>query len=365
MEDDLNALKKGQSPAGVGVQKQPEPTQISSAPLPPKPVLPKKEEPSQGANLVFPPKVVIPSPSVNIPKIPMPPKPRASGGMFSSPTSSRPNPPPLSPLPKSGSDPFAKAQISIPPPLRPKLSPTVLIISLAVLGIVGFSVWFVIFHQPAAPDVGNNPTSIASSTPVSTPLPAIETVFSKVDSVTMPLSDSFFKDLELKTNVQGLANREVGLYKILNSTTSERYSLSQLSDGISMKMPLEIISAVDNSTPYVAMMNKSNGKISYGLIAKVTTTPNVTNALSVWESVMATNLNKLFGLGVISPSASSFQDNKVSYPGVNIRYLNFPDPELTIDYTVVPAPNGENYLVITNSREQMFAIIERIKTISP
>ncbi len=77
-----------------------------------------------------------------------------------------------------------------------------------------------------------------------------------------------------------------------------------------------------------------------------------------WEETMEADLKPIFldqKLG--EPAAEGFQDN--IYKDIDIRYLNFPDPSLTIDYAVV----GE-YLVITTSKESMYGVIDKI-IISP
>ena len=53
------------------------------------------------------------------------------------------------------------------------------------------------------------------------------------------------------------------------------------------------------------------------------------------------------------PATEEFQDN--TYKNVNIRYLNFSDPSLTLDYAIVG-----DYLVITTSRESMYGVIDRL-----
>jgi hypothetical protein len=54
------------------------------------------------------------------------------------------------------------------------------------------------------------------------------------------------------------------------------------------------------------------------------------------------------------PSVKSFKNNV--YKGVEIRYLNLPNPDLTIDYAVV-----NNLLILSTSKAAMYEIIDRIK----
>ena len=74
---------------------------------------------------------------------------------------------------------------------------------------------------------------------------------------------------------------------------------------------------------------------------------------------MSQDLIDLFLLNPAKAATTTFLDN--TYQGVAIKYRNFPDLNKTIDYAIVTAKNGETYLVITNSREHMYAIIDKIK----
>ncbi len=343
MEDDLGALKKGQLPVGFGVQKQSE-----SAPAP------------------LNPKVPLPS---GIPVNPLTPKITIPPANFPPSVGSRPVTPP--PLPnqkeflpaKPASDPFANSPISVPPSSKSKFFPMALISAL-VLGIIGFSVWFFVFYKPAAPNVSGSPTPIGTSIPIATPLPPLETVFSKVESVVSPLSDNFFNNFQIQVDAKQLTIREPALYKVGDPSTSVRYSLSNFSAGTLMNTPALLISAVEDGDLYITLMPKTIGGVSYGLIIKAKTPVDVSMALKDWEKTLSSDLDKLFNINSAKAEFAGFKENNVSYPGLVVHYRNFPDPNLTIDYAIIPAPNGENYFIFTNSREHIFSIIERIQTIS-
>lgn len=53
------------------------------------------------------------------------------------------------------------------------------------------------------------------------------------------------------------------------------------------------------------------------------------------------------------PAAPQFLDNV--YQGISVRYLNLPGPELSFDYAIL-----DNKLLITTSRESMYAAIDRL-----
>ena len=82
-----------------------------------------------------------------------------------------------------------------------------------------------------------------------------------------------------------------------------------------------------------------------------------TTWLTAWESNMAKDLSNLFKLGA-NTNNIVFKNN--SYRGLNIRYANFTQPDRSIDYVVVRAVNGKTYLVIANSREQVYGVIDNL-----
>ena len=73
---------------------------------------------------------------------------------------------------------------------------------------------------------------------------------------------------------------------------------------------------------------------------------------------MINDLKKFFiGETLGMPASLEFQDN--NYRGTLIRYINFPEPDLTIDYAF-----ANNLFILTTSRESMYKIIDRVKSIS-
>jgi hypothetical protein len=93
-------------------------------------------------------------------------------------------------------------------------------------------------------------------------------------------------------------------------------------------------------------------------VARVTDTVGVETIMRDWELTIADDLADYLFIDDTSKEASiNFLDN--TYRGVDIRYKNFPFPDTTVDYAIVPAA-GQNYLVITGSREAMYAVIDNL-----
>ena len=54
------------------------------------------------------------------------------------------------------------------------------------------------------------------------------------------------------------------------------------------------------------------------------------------------------------PTTKSFKDNR--YNNVDIRYINFPGPDVTIDYAI-----SNDLFILSTSKESMYNIIDRLK----
>ncbi len=275
-------------------------------------------------------------------------------------------PPPLATLnPAIPSFPLPPS-VNIPPPAGSFMgSPSTIVIALTSMAVVGFSVWFLFFHQPAGPDFGESPTPTSVVSVTATPIPAIETVFSKKEIITAPLSPDFFINFQDLAMAETLASGQIGLYKVLEPGTGARFKFTDFSTGTLIQSPADLIGATDDEIFYVLLMRKADNTVGYGFISKINSSSVANPALASWETTLSDNLSKLFGFDLTKAATPLFQSNTLSYPGISIRYRNFPFPGLTIDYAIINAPNGESFLVFANSREQIFAVIERIKTISP
>lgn len=91
-----------------------------------------------------------------------------------------------------------------------------------------------------------------------------------------------------------------------------------------------------------------------GMVVKITDPQNIAAALQSWEHEIVKDLAPLFlGHKLDEPATENFQDN--TYNNISIRYMNFSDPDLTIDYAIV-----KNYLLITTSRESIYHLINAL-----
>jgi hypothetical protein len=84
----------------------------------------------------------------------------------------------------------------------------------------------------------------------------------------------------------------------------------------------------------------------------------IQSLLSGWETTMIDDLKPLFlGKTLTLPDELVFKDSE-QQAGFLHRYINFPDPSLSIDYTLI-----EDKLIITTSKESIFATIDALSAV--
>lgn len=336
MQEDIAALKKGGAPAGFQIEKQLE----EARPVVRPPISNSIPQPQTFSHVELGKlEKSRPLPSAIIPPL------------------TTPKIPPLTPPPFG----LAKPTISIPltggifgrfnNPNYKK------IIMYVIAGFVGFIITaYLIPYFASSPDKSVSPTP-TTSTPVVTL--GIKGFFSVFSEVSIGVGADIFENLVLKVNKNALAGGEPGLYKIINPQNSLSYSFGSFMSSALVTIPEEIIPFVDNDKFYVSLMQKTDNSYSRGFIVKLKNDVGISEVLNRWETNMSTNLETLFDLGIEQAASVNFLDN--SYLGVAIRYRNFPDHFLTIDYAVITEASGEKYLVVTSSREHMYAIIDNLK----
>jgi hypothetical protein len=92
------------------------------------------------------------------------------------------------------------------------------------------------------------------------------------------------------------------------------------------------------------------------LIFKIDDITGLKDEMFLWEETMIYDLKKLFlGADYEEAASADYLDN--IYKDINIRYLNLPEHDLTIDYAIIP---DKNYLILSTSRESIWATIDKI-----
>ena len=136
---------------------------------------------------------------------------------------------------------------------------------------------------------------------------------------------------------------------ILKNDT-EFLSLADIVKELNMTIAPYALSELEND--YTLIVYAQNSKKHLGIITEIKNENNLKDQLRFWEKTMGDDLQSLFIIEKPgSPATTDFQNN--IYKNIAIRYINFPKPELTIDYTV---SNG--LFVLTTSREAIYKIID-------
>mgnify|MGYP006281242327 CR=1 FL=1 len=150
------------------------------------------------------------------------------------------------------------------------------------------------------------------------------------------------------------------LIKVSGNSSIYYLNLDNLTHGLGINIFNDIMwSSVASSEieagNYTLLSYSQNNNSRLGLVVELTEGESkVREMLSQWEKDMVKDLGSLLLVDDIPESATeSFQDN--TYKEVPIRYINFPDSDLTIDYAVV-----DDKLVITTSKASMFEVIDRL-----
>lgn len=227
-----------------------------------------------------------------------------------------------------------------------------------VVVVAGVAMFF-LSKDPAIPVASYSPFPVRTTTPTQSVIPSIEGLFSVFSTIPLSPGQEIFQQLASKVDKVALATQEPGLYKLINPQDSSIYSFRDFIDASLLAIPEEVSTALDIQTFYLSLMQKPNGDFSYALIVRVTDGSRINSNLNIWETRMPYDLQALFSLDTSRAALANFLDN--TYQGTSIRYRNFPNPLETIDYAVVMATNGSQYLLLTSSRDHIYKLIDNLK----
>ena len=343
MGEDLSSLKTGQKPSGVSVPRTVEPPKPA---LPEKPVLPK-------------PPV---APSVQFPQVKLGEAQKTGPLPGQKPQLPKPSIPAPSP---------EAPKISIPTAGAKFIGGNLLYLGIMVVVLLaGAAYWYFVIRTPSLPE------AVVTPTPIVTAPPEI-TLNQLMGSATPVLID-------LSVSIDSLADFNNG-FKTQTLLGGELKGID-LQTGPDLQMAKSITNFLDKFLiAYPAGLKENSGKefsaFMYGqkenftakgeldiaavnvkkliLVSEIDDLSLAASIAKEWEPSMAEDLKGLFNLDVKKSSGASFTDNM--YRGIDIKFMNFPYPDKSIDYTVFTASNGKAYFVITGSREAMYEATDKLK----
>ena len=126
----------------------------------------------------------------------------------------------------------------------------------------------------------------------------------------------------------------------------------EITEPLEINVPSRVSIALEKDYTFFIYSQEEGDRA--GFLVKVKDSRILKTALRDWEKTMREDLKAIFlGQELTQPSTTEFQDN--FYKGLNIRYLNFLNSSLTIDYTII-----KDYLIVTTSQESIYRVIDRI-----
>ena len=149
------------------------------------------------------------------------------------------------------------------------------------------------------------------------------------------------------------------LVKLVGQREKEYMDLETFFFALEVAVPENVLEAVPTTTPGAEGENYTLfffGQSEGNRLGIVTTIEedSLDLMLKLWEGRMETDLRPLhLGLKDEPAATEEFLDNV--YRDANIRYINFPGPDLSIDYAVV-----DDKLIIATSRASMYAVIDAL-----
>lgn len=249
-----------------------------------------------------------------------------------------------------------------------------LIIGVVVLLVAAGGYWYFVLKQAQPPSIITETASPAPSlTPTPSSVSSLAYAFPVNYSVALPTASASFSFLESQALSVNSGDSSKNILLNTKDSSGVGYKFSSFFNLFSPGYPPELVLTLDN-TDFNLIISKQSEKFSqkgqliqnqaitgsdyrFGVAVRVLNTDQAKVILNSWESTLIQNLKTLFTLSGDTFSVK-FQDN--SHGGVAIRYANFPYPDKSIDYAIVRANNNNDYLVITNSREQMYSIIDSL-----
>lgn len=253
---------------------------------------------------------------------------------------------PGAPLP---SEPIVSARVELskpqelieePPRTKKVFIPVVLVIAVLLVG-AGFYYWWNYMRGPEKPAI-EPPVSLIE-------VDITETINIKEGKEADLLNELKKKAAEFqeKNTFRRILLKKIGREKDYFFPAKEVFS------ALGINLPANIAENLgEDNTLFLYGQEQGN---RLGIVIKINNADIFKIYLTSWEATMANDLKPLFLGENLTQPAVEFKSGV--YKEVDIRYLNFIDSTLAIDYALVG-----DYFIITTSKESMFGVIDRVLT---
>lgn len=379
MESDIKSSQSGQAPKSIEIKSSTIPAEKPATP-PAGPVKPASPfpVPQTGVKLGEAEKRTTPFPGQSIPK----PEQKLPEKPFPPVAVAPPTPTPVlkAPLvlpPKPVVPPVGG--VSVPPKSSLFANKKVLMGAAAAVVILilagAFLYWqngqeTEVAQTTITPSSSPSPSAEIPSFPASTTLTSIFTQFFHL-AVSADDPDALVNFNSEAVGVSNKSSAQKNTLVFVKEGSGDFYKFSNFLNHFSVNYPTNLSSSLDNNDFGIILTKATeffdqSGKIiaspsaemllkpQMALVVRVVDATEAKQQLSFWEDTMIENLKEFYDL---PPQFGDLRFSDNLYQGTKIRYVNLPYPNKAVDYAIVTAKNGNDYLIIANSREQMFSII--------
>lgn len=335
MQNDLAALKKGQTPSGISLEKTATPQKLAVPPI-------------------------------TKPVVPLPPPPSPISVQLGKTQIAKPlnQPTPLTPLVKKlPLTPMTTNGIAVPKTssLVNRKNLGLLVVSLVIVGggIASYFIYSKYSREGSTP----TPTVSISETPIPTPAPIndlLQIFGTGVSSI--DLSSGTDPYLEITSKKQNVGAGELTFHRV--NSGSETLSFFGFLSKLLVNHPTELDSLNDTNGLLLSMAGPMPGistKPSLGVIVAIKNIEEVKSTMFAWEATAPQDLKGLLGITPDLKASPTFLDN--IYQNIPIRYINFPANDSTLDYAVIGVSPDLNLLVITSSKNLIYSLIDLVNNV--
>lgn len=188
--------------------------------------------------------------------------------------------------------------------------------------------------------IGNN-----GIIPIVTPEPLFP-----VDGTIKVVADSGVSLIDsVKTAVSSSSLKKGSFNRVLINKQETPLSLDGFLNGLNINISDEVKNGLTNDYTFFVYGQDQGSR--YGFVIK--TNSDISSQLVNWEQKMFKDLSSLYFEGNPQTVSAEFR-NSGDYP-VSIRYINLPDPGVSLDYAL-----SNNLLIITTSKDSMIDLISKL-----
>lgn len=295
-------------------------------PAPPKPSAPPPEPPPAPASPSAPPKpLVTPPPPPEVPKE-KPPLPK----------------PKILEVPK-------KPELPKLPPKIPRRRPLLLAGIIVALGVAAALVYWFLFAAPEPPPPPPPPPPPTITKPI--PLISVER------QIIIKLEEGEKLTSKLEEEIQEEVPSGFSQLLVYEGESLTPLSLEKVFEELELNVPQTLIDNLDKDYTFFLFAQEelfTEGEAArLAFIAQVKSATSTIQIMSTWEETMTEDISGLYLVTQGESATTEFNDNL--YKDIDIRYLNFSLPDISIDYALYPE---KNWLIFTTSRESIYYIID-------